>query len=266
MGPIDFLPPKYREQSALDQAKLWHLGVVCIFGAMIAGAAIFQFSMRCSVSAELAEVDQHYLEAQALAQKLTLTAQDLERARGEARLYAYLRHDWPRTQILALLATSFPDEVTLTETRLDISIPESARMAAQSERQNAPPPNPGAVPPPKPAAAIADLAKLRSLRESALSVLHLTGSTRDVSALHSYLAELAAHPLVAKAELLSLEQSGPAGSSVGEQSLFRARVSIRPNYSQIGGPAMPAEPAPNAAVARPAAPVQPSEALAGGTR
>lgn len=253
MRPIDFLPPKYREQTALDQAKLWHLGVLSLFGAVVAAAAIFQFTVRTSVSAELADVDLKYQQAQLLAQQLNLTAQDLERSRTEARLYAYLEHDWPRSQVLSLLATEFPDEVVLTETRIEIDNSDS-RHALSSEQASAPA---------KPAPAIADLNRIRSFREGARTVMHLSGSTKDVPALHTYLAELAAHPLVAKAELLSLEQTGEAESGTAELALFRARISIRPNYTQPGGPAMPAEIAP--AVATPEPKREPTS-LAGGAK
>jgi hypothetical protein len=68
--------------------------------------------------------------------------------------------------------------------------------------------------------------------------------TTDTDALHTYLSRLAHSPLVAKAELVSLEHEPGSGGppqeadkpAPAEAARFHATLTVKPGYGQPGGP------------------------------
>jgi hypothetical protein len=164
----------------------------------------------------------------------------LRTARSNAELFVYLRHPWPRTQLLVALLAPRPEEITFEQLRITREKPAVEATTDRRLRTEKP-------------AEEDDLSKLspterdmRHLREECdkmRTVIHIAGSTADSGALHRYLSELGKHSLFAKAELDSLESvegKGPAAMK------FRATVVVRPGYGQPGGPT----PAPRDSLAR----------------
>jgi Tfp pilus assembly protein PilN len=231
MKDIDFLPAKYREANAQRRVQLWRMAVLACFAALLCAAAIGEYEVQRSTKHELEQVCTHYDLALADSQRLANLEQARDACRAEADLLTFLRHPWPRTRILAQLVAPLPD--TIIFTRLQI---ERQRTTGKSAA-------PMTMIPQDPAVAAAALARLspaqrdlRRLREEidgSQTVVILEGTTRENTALHSYLGKLAAAPMFSAAELTSiesLEKEQPGASR------FSARLVVRPGYGQRGGP------------------------------
>ena len=140
-------------------------------------------------------------------------------------LYTYLRHPWPRTQLLAAMLGPLPDEITLQQVQIlgepaGVSSPAEARPAVEAKTQEA---SPASLLP-----AQRDLAKLRDRMDSARTMMILTGTAAGSSALHRYLGELDAVEIFDKAELDWFE------SVNGGKSLrFQIVLGVQPGYGQL---------------------------------
>src|SRR5258706_14981392 len=100
MKNIDFLPEIYRHRRALRHARLWWAGVAVLFSLAIGGTAATQWLFRRAIATQIAMVEPQY--AAALQQDAQSAALQVKLAEAEelAGLYLYLRHPWPRTQLL----------------------------------------------------------------------------------------------------------------------------------------------------------------------
>jgi Tfp pilus assembly protein PilN len=228
MTQIDFLPPRYRERSVQERAKLWHLAVVCLFGGVIAVAALYQFSVRQRVLAELSEVEANSNAAQAKIQRVGQLQSLAKSESADAELMTWLRHPWPRTRLLGAIAAHLPPEVTLEDLRL-----EQEEMRSALPQPTASPEAAGA-PAPKLSPPALDLIKLRSLYDTRQSLIILEGEATDTAALHTFLAKIGAVGLYSKVELISIESSASTEKQTAAQ--FKARLTIRRGFGQSGGP------------------------------
>lgn len=231
MKDIDFLPLRYREQTAHRKTQYWRVVVLAAFTGLLSVAALGQFKFRRWVEAELAAVRPTYDDATASAQRLASLQAELRNERATAELLTYLRHPWPRTQILADLAGPLIDEITLDKVQLhqeEITLPavpvrvnlspeEAAKAAAEAAR----PPSEKA------------LQRLRDAFDTGSTIVTVEGTSRDATSLHVYLGRLAATGQFSKTELRSIEQAR-AGQRDGYH--FIARLTVRPGYGQTGGP------------------------------
>ncbi|MDZ7617889.1 MAG: hypothetical protein U1E05_12870 [Patescibacteria group bacterium] len=193
-------------------------------------AAAAQQRNRNRLQSELAEVEPHYAQAVAQRAKLDALQIELRTARAEAALLTYLRHPWPRTQLLKALLSPLPDDVVLG--RLEIST-EGTRTprAAPPLVQAGPEPAPSSIPP-----AELDLAGLRQRNDALETVMRLSGTTTDGAALHRYLGALARNALFRRVELEAIES--PEGRTDGPPQ-FQATIVVTPGYGQPGGPTGP---------------------------
>jgi Tfp pilus assembly protein PilN len=216
MKNIDFLPARYRERRSTRNSHLWRLVVLAAFGAAVGATAVGQQLLKNSAAAQNGQFS-------------TLQRQ-LAEARASAQLYAYLQHPWPRTRIMALLAEPLPDEVTLTE----VSIARESLDDAQRETSGRPrrrretDEDDARLTP-----AERDLQQLRDEFDKRRSIVRITGRTTSIASLHEYVAGLAASPLVAKAELSSLETA--RADNAGDGSEFHLRVLIVAAHGQSDG-------------------------------
>ncbi|HEX4131332.1 MAG TPA: hypothetical protein VHZ24_14930 [Pirellulales bacterium] len=231
MMDIDFLPPRYREARAQRHAHVWRGLVLLGFGGLIGLAAFGQYEIRRKVEHESATVRDHYLAVQSQQLRLTALQQSLAVAETRAELLTYLRHPWPRTQILSGLFKSLPESITLLRVRI---AREPAGGAVAAALAIPPEASTGAE---KLTPSQIDLRRLQREIEAMQTVVLIDGMSADDTALHVYLSTLAECGMVAKAELTSLENSGPEKS--GGRAQFAARVVIKPGYGQRGGPTTP---------------------------
>jgi hypothetical protein len=148
--------------------------------------------------------------------------------RSSAELLTFLRHPWPRTQIIAAIMEPLTDSITLTDWQI---LHETVHRDAVA---NAPPVDPKKLATDKPARRARDLA--RSLREIAeqQQFVFLAGHATEAAALHEYLARLGTNPLFLKIDLRSMENvihDKSAGPMPGTFH-FTARAILRPGHGQ----------------------------------
>lgn len=225
MQPIDFLPAQYRERYRTRQIRGWRwlmlLGMVAAVGAISLAQGTVYRGLKKAVE------DAESRAAQDLAEQMSLTSLEaaVDEQRQFAQLYAYLRHPWPRTQVLAELLRDLPATTSLTELRLlrEALTPSTTPRFAHFTDQTSLEPGPEA-----------DLKRLREEHDPRRLVVYLEGFTGDDAALHRYVGDLRRSPLVTRAAILSLEAFRDAEHSSGTR--FSVRVEIQPGFGQPGGP------------------------------
>ena len=220
MKPIDFLPDIYRQRTALRRARLWWGLVMLLFGTAIGASMATQSWLRAGLLAELDTLEPQFRQTQVQVRELAQLQKRITQASVQAGLYTVLENPWPRTQILAELVRPLPQSMRLV--RLQIVEEEQATASARVQ----------------PSSSEEDLAKLppaeqdlaRMLREIGRrrTAVELDGQAGDVKLIHTYLAALSASPLVAQAQIKSLE----AGSGGDGRTRFTLRLQIVPGLCQ----------------------------------
>lgn len=232
MKNIDFLPDIYRQRRVLQHARLWWVGVATLFGLSIGAMAATQFYFRCELQFQLQRVEPQFILAQQQKAEMARIEAEVKEAEELAALYLYLGHPWPRTQLLAAVATPLPPSIQLVELRL---VEESASAIAEqpagpdaNRRTNA---GENADKP----SARTDLANFRGVHDRRTTTLELSGRATNIKELHEFVDAIAKSPLVKDANLKGLASGGDASAS-GAAS-FNLRIAICPGHGQAGGPA-----------------------------
>jgi Tfp pilus assembly protein PilN len=230
MKQIDFLPPRYRERRSAHKSHLWRLLVLVAFGAAVGAAAVGQHFLKRSAAAQVEAVDLAHALALAKNSQFSTLERELAEVRAGAQLYAYLKHPWPRTQILLALAEPLPPELTLTEitvSRESLDEQQRSETGRQRRRRESEEAEAGLLPWER------DLARLREEYDKRRTVVRITGRTSSIDRLNEYLARLSASPLVAQAELSSLESAdkSPEQTASGN-STFHLRILIVAAHGQ----------------------------------
>ena len=229
MNEIDFLPDRLRVTRRENKTRLlWFAGVACCVLAL-GVASTLQYATRRRLAADLAHAGHAYNGAQLEIQRLARARAELDAAHAEAELLTYLRHPWPRTQIIAALLAPLPQTVTLTELRISRESPvqvrpgrfqpETGPEGAGQQADKRPPER-------------RDLERLRQAIDELQTVVLIDGTTTDNAALHGYLSELGRTRLFTSIELGSLE----SGSEAAGLTRFSIRLNVRPGYGQTNGP------------------------------
>jgi hypothetical protein len=226
---IDFLPLEYHQQHARRQVQPWRIVVVSAFIVLLMAAALNQYRQRRRAASDLAAINVHYEEAVRQSARLADLKADLQAKRWDAAEFTYLRHPWPRTQLLQAVIASLPKEVTLAQIQLGNEVPPEllaqqrpySDTKPEGDKQDKSPPS------------ARDLKRLRQQYDNAQTLVRINGWATESGAIHRYLGELAKIELFAKVQLRSLESGdGPQGTVVR----FRAVVQVRPGHGQPGGP------------------------------
>jgi Tfp pilus assembly protein PilN len=233
MHNIDFLPAECRQQQARRQVQPWRFVVVTAFAVLLAGAAYAQYRQKRVAEDQLAALAPACEEAARQGDRLKQLQQDLQAVQSDAELFTYLRHPWPRTQVLAALLGPLPREITLQQ--LQLAREAVAEQPAVDPRppadQKAEEEKLAKLPP-----ADRDLRRLRGEFDKTRAMLRITGTTSDTAALHHYLNVLGRTDLFSKATVRSIETvEGPKG----QLTRFQAIVFVRAGYGQPGGPVGP---------------------------
>jgi len=233
MNDIDFLPVQYRQQHERRQSTPWRILAVAAFVALVALALVSQHANYRKVEGELAAIMPQYEQAVSLDKQLGAVQADLQKEELEAELFTYLRHPWPRTQLLAALLVTLPDEITLRQLQItrETLLPRtpterrsrSQRKAEEAELEGLSP-------------AERDLKQLRDRFDNMQTLVSLSGITAESAALHQYLGELGNSDLFAKAELCSIESVEDNGAKTLQ---FEATLIVRPGYGLPGGQSGP---------------------------
>lgn len=226
ISDVDFLPASYRNQGAKRKTGLWRLVVVALFGALAVFTTAYQRQLKFAAQLEAEHIESLYPAAMARNQALSDLQSQLAAAQVNAELSTYLRHPWPRTQIVAAISRALPDSITLRELNISREIVHKPPVAAPPPGTQAAPTTPASLP-------AQDLERLRAENDESRVVVLIVGTTQDVGSLHEYLGQLAGSRLFQKVELGSIETSA---SSSDPSSQFTARLIVRPSYGQPGGP------------------------------
>jgi hypothetical protein len=227
MKNIDFLPEVYRERMALRQARVWWGIVVLIFSVAIGSTAGAQYLLKQSVQQQFDELEPQYVAAQALVKKLAQTQSDNRMAGHWAGLVTYLEQPWPRSQLVSEVIRPLPESIRLTE--LIVAEEELARPTTEEagpRRRSRPADQPAA----RLAPAQADLESLRKAHDYKRPVIEISGTVHDVALLHGYVTVLGRSPLIARAQIKSLESA--ATTVLDQPTNFTIRLVFRPSHGQ----------------------------------
>lgn len=234
MKKIDFLPPRLREEHDQRKRIFWR-GVLLVFCALVTSSgALAKYRQRCAVERRLDETRRQYDAALASAQKLGELNGQLASLNAQAELLVYLRHCWPRSQVLAAVLPALPDSIELsrlhitreagTRSNAGAALRDPARRPADGQKNEQQ----------KRLPAENDLEALRQELDPLSTAVILEGITGDMVALHRYLGGLSDVPLIDRAELESIETLPEDRRG---RSSFRARLTLLPGYGQPRGPA-----------------------------
>lgn len=224
---IDFLPLAYHEAGIQRKNFTLRSGVIAAFVLLVGFAVVYQQHLRIVAQDQLTELLPIYEQSQAESKRLVELQHLLQTVERQAELYTYLRHPWPRSQILAALTENLPDEIELKELSI---LREPMPITGEA---TPPPAKPSETAAAKLDAAQRDLAALREHWDRTQIVVKLAGQTDDPLALHRYLEELNRIALFSRVEEGVIERL-PGDSN--EQIHFAARVIVRPGYGQPKGP------------------------------
>jgi Tfp pilus assembly protein PilN len=230
MKNIDFLPSRYRERRTARHSHAWRVLVVAAFGAAVGATAVGQYWLKQSVASQVEDVEQQHAMARAKNEQFSLLQRRLKASRAAAELFTYLKHPWPRTQILASLASTLPPEVALNELTISNEIltnaapgqarrrPRSRRELEEADAQLLPEER--------------DLKQLRQKYGETRTVVQVTGRTSSISSLHKYVARLSDSPLFAQAELTSMEAVDDGDQKQEQMSEFQLQLVVVAAHGQ----------------------------------
>lgn len=241
MKTVDFLPTRYHENDVRRKATAWRYMLLLTFGGAILAATFGQLAVKRSVQVSLDELRSQHREAAAIKETATQLEGELLQTEEIAALYTYLRHPWPRSQLLAQVTRSLPETVVIGELEI------SRRVDSAGTNTGRPTPpvldnnTSGASP------AKQDLQGLRDANDDKPTVLFITGTASDPVALNHYVAALGLVPLFESAKLTSLEAinvpgeepSGAVETVERVVSQFEVVIRVRPGYGVSGGPTAP---------------------------
>lgn len=240
MKKVDFLPARYHENDVRRKATIWRYVLLLTFGGIICAATFGQLAIKHGVRSQLAALRGQHQSASGVKEAATVLDQELRQTEEVAELYTYLRHPWPRTQLLAYVTSPLPDSVVIHEIRIhqqderaDARGVAPALPAAKDEAQLSP--------------AKRDLQGLRSANDSKPTVIQVSGSARDAVELNNYVAALSLSPLFKSAKLTSLEaanerqEEAVQGNERAKTSTshFDVLITVLPGYGTPRGPTEP---------------------------
>ena len=224
MKNIDFLPERYHERDLKRKAAIWQYSLLIGFGGMLLAATIGQLAIKRSLEASLAELKPSRIDTNVKRERSQLLRQQLDSAEQSAALYTYLRHPWPRTQLIASITDLLPESVFLDEVELVEQAPQRSAFAGDGAADEFGGPTPAA----------ADLARLRHGHDAGRLVIRIRGSVDDTAALNEYVGRLGGVALFRGVSLSSLQSRASRGELAG--SSFELNAVVRPGHGQPDGP------------------------------
>jgi Tfp pilus assembly protein PilN len=232
MQTIDFLPEHYRERRRQRRVRYWWALVVCLFGGIVLGTGSLQWLNVLKIKHELNRLEAQVATIRQLDQQLHEIETQIAAASHHANLYTFLKHPWPRTQILGAVVHPLPAEIELTTVRIAETLvakgSKSAAVGGDTVTES-PPDHP----------AIADLKQLHDAQEAQRVVVMIEGTAREVEHLHNYLDALGQHALVAEARLNSMETRKYETYSL---VVFQVQLTIKSGHGLSDGPTGPLSP------------------------
>lgn len=228
MYQIDFLPEEYRQRRAVRRQQFRRLLLLAVAAGTFAGISFLLQVRRVHLEGQLDLIQPVHSSLAAQNKQLNTLQTHLQTLRSMAELLGYLKHPWPRTQILAQLFQPLPKDLILEQVSIDRQMPENQppqRPLSRSE-QEAEKARLAAMAP-----ASRDLHRFQRECDPLETVVRLSGVALEAAALHQYLAALEKADLFTKVQLMNLEKIGDQ-----EGLRFQAKLIVRPGYGQAGGP------------------------------
>ena len=225
MNSIDFLPEKYRNVQSVYHTRVWRVVLALTFGGIVLSAVVFQLVQFYRVQHELAQIRDKRDSAEAIRIQLKNLQKEAAELKKSAELVTYLRHPWPRSQLLARCTDRLTEGIQLTE--LAVSLENKANPTVAAKRQR---PNLGG------ATVTVNVDELKVLRERfdhRQTVIEITGTTHNPTQIYVYLSRLDDDPLFEKTSLSSVASQQAA---LGTGNSFQIRLRVIPGYGQPGGP------------------------------
>jgi Tfp pilus assembly protein PilN len=225
---IDFLPASYRQRGVQRRAYAWRVVAALAIVGFLGATTLWLRDHHTAVLARLSEIDAQFAEAAKKNARLATVTAQLQAETKTAELLTFLRHRWPRTQILSAILEPLPAGIVLTELRTGhdpvVAAATSAISLPQTESE----------PTDRPSRRSTDLRRL--LKESAQqqAFVFLTGQASDAATLHEYLARLGNISLFSSVDLKSLEHEPVRGGLDAATGAIRftARLIVRVGHGQ----------------------------------
>jgi hypothetical protein len=230
MQEIDFLPEHYRQRREKRQRKPWQIAVVVLFLLLLGAAAYGQHRTRRRIEQDLAEVVPYYEMAVRETQWLGALQQQLQREQSRAALLTYLRHPWPRTQILAAILEPLPDEITLESLHISRRLPpgQAASRRQVLEKRESESDDQQSLPP-----AARDLKGLREEDDRRETVVAVAGVSSSSEAPYAYFERLENSDLFVQVDPGKVE---PQQGGRLQEHRFDLTLIVRAGYGTPGGP------------------------------
>ncbi len=223
MQNIDFLPERYRERDLNRKAAAWQYALLLGFGGLLMAATAGQFVIKRSLEASVVELKQPCIDAKLKREQVKLLEKRLGNKEDVAALYTYLRHPWPRTQILSRITNPVPESVTLAGIEILQQQPNRSAISKSERRDDK-----------QAGSATTDLKDLQSSNDAARVIVRVRGTVSNTAALNEYVRQLGESPLFRNVSISSL-QSQTAGDKT-LTSAFELTVVILPGHGQPGAP------------------------------
>lgn len=230
MNEIDFLPQGYRREHSRRRRQVWQFVAIALVTGIIATATLLQWQMAARFQARVDDLMPQYQESEKRNKQLAELTIKLGNTQDQAELFTYLRHPWPKTQILATLLKQLPKDVTLQKIKIFRKLPIGTRQQnalSQSQRESEEQRLASLSP------AARDLEQIRSLVDPMQIELTIIGTTTQPAALHEYVIQLGHESFFSKAELESIES---VKSKNDIHMRFELHLRVQPGYGQPGGP------------------------------
>lgn len=240
MKQIDFLPTRYHDQGVKRRSQIWRYLLVVLFGGVCAATAVGQHVLRRAVALQIEQVATQHISAEAADKRFHALQAELLEVQAEAELYTFLRHPWPRTQIMVAVAKHLPESVSLMQLQIQGELPAAEKRAPSRRVRTSESEEDAATNQPR---AQRDFKNLNEEFGRLQTVVNIVGETTDTATLHKFVADLADNNLFAKAELVSLDAL--TGKTQIDSSEFSVRIVVREGYGQPNGPRREARVDPN---------------------
>jgi hypothetical protein len=234
MQDIDFLPQRYREAHAKRSRKLWGVVVVILYAGLLCTSGYLQKVRQRRLEQELQAANEQRAVVTAQAARLASIQAELKQADARANLILYLRHPWPRTQIVAAVVRPLVPGLSLDELRIQrLDAGPTAKPLARPRAAVANPAGINKADNRTPAQR--DLDRLREACDDRSVVVMLKGTAEEVGMVHEYLGHVGKDTMFSRVDLVSID--GQDSQRQGTKGCrFTARLEVRPGYGQPQGP------------------------------
>jgi Tfp pilus assembly protein PilN len=229
MNDIDFLPSEYRREHSRRRRQVWQIAAIAFVTGTVSLAALVQSRTAANLRSNIDVLAPRYQAAEKRNNRLGELRTKLQDACDQAELFTYLRHPWPRTQIISALLHPLPEGITLRKVRISNRLSREARrpdVRSQAQRE-AEEKRLASLSP-----AAHDLEELRGRVDRMRTEVSISGTTAQSAILHTYVGKLARENFFTKAELESCETDK---RSKNAQKQFEIDVLVKPGYGQEGG-------------------------------